>query len=106
MNNFDNFSTFLGNFSTFNDISFHTSPSPPLIRRHPPVLGFIKENNFFRLLHAWFSIVQCRALYWNAAQVLLVLMQSVMQRVSLAASVQITGSDDSQINDLDLFSLE
>ena len=47
------FSTFWGNFSTFNDISIHTLPSLHQLHRH---LHF-KENNFFRLLQPWFSTV-------------------------------------------------
>ena len=34
-------------------------PSAPLIRRKAHVIGFIKENNLFRLLHAWFTSVHC-----------------------------------------------
>ena len=55
------FSTFWGNFSTFNDISFHTSPSLHQLHRH---LHF-KENNFFRLLQPWFSTVHWCPIFWQ-----------------------------------------
>ena len=38
-------------------------PSDPPIRRYNHVLGFIKENKFFRISHAWVSSVPCPGIF-------------------------------------------
>ena len=46
-----------GNFSIFDDGSFHTEPSPHHIRLYTYDIRNIKGNKFFRLFNAWVSSV-------------------------------------------------